>query len=159
MYPLTVSRFALLLSVIPTLGLSSGIIPSIARRQDSTFADLQLLGDNTDCYNFNFNGNAFEATCVSVSGTPATSKINIDACITNDNGNMVYRSEWVSISGGYFDSAYDLNRGGAFSSCSGCTLNSNLLDLICNCATGSGGFRSSTINLGKQKSLGLLQEG
>jgi hypothetical protein len=44
------------------------------------------------------------------------------------------------------------NRGGAFSSCSGCTLNSDTLDLTCtNCVTVAQSFQASTINLGKQK--------
>jgi hypothetical protein len=65
----------------------------MVRRQDSTFADFQLLGDGPDCFNFSFNDNAFEATCGSVSGTSETSEIKLNACITNNDGNMKYLAE------------------------------------------------------------------
>ncbi|KAH7111849.1 hypothetical protein B0J11DRAFT_585777 [Dendryphion nanum] len=131
MYPSRAFNPAILLSVIPQLVFSSPTTPAPARRQDTVIANFQLLGPNADCFDFSFDSNIFSATCVSVNGIPAFSRINLNACITNDNGNMVYRSE-----------------GSAFCSCFGCTLNSNTLDLTCsNCVTDSEGFRSSTINL------------
>lgn len=83
----------LLLSIIPKLVLCSAMIPTTVRRQESTFADFQLLGDRGDCFGFSFNGKAFKATCVSVQGIVETSEIGLDACITNNNGDMEYRAE------------------------------------------------------------------
>ncbi|KAF1964749.1 hypothetical protein BU23DRAFT_52105 [Bimuria novae-zelandiae CBS 107.79] len=136
MYPSRAFNSTLLLSVIPNLVFSSPLAPTLARRQDTVIANFQLLGPDADCFNFSFDGNTFSATCVSVEGTPAFSRIDLDACITNDNGNMVYRFNPQT------------QGGNAFSSCSDCTLNSNTLDLTCsNCATISEGFHLSTINL------------
>lgn len=81
----------ILLGVIPNLVFSSPIALTLARRQDTVTANFQLLGLDADCFNFSFDRNTFSSTCVLVEGTPAFSRIDLYACIANDNRNIVYQ--------------------------------------------------------------------
>jgi hypothetical protein len=96
MYLSRASKVVIPLSVISQLAVSSPTIQTLAQRQDTVRANFQLLGPNADCFDFSFDSNTFSATCISVDGIPVPSSVNLDACITNDDGNMVYRSEYVS---------------------------------------------------------------
>jgi hypothetical protein len=96
MYLSRASKVAVLLSVISQLAASSPIIQTLAQRQDTVRANFQLSGPNADCFDFSFDSNTFSATCISVDSILVPSSINLDACITNDDGNMVYGSEYVS---------------------------------------------------------------
>lgn len=91
MHPSRALDSILLLCVIPHLVSTSPVALTHARRQDTVIANFQLLGPNADCFDFSFDRDTFSATCVSDKGTPAFSKIDLDACIANDDGNMVYR--------------------------------------------------------------------
>lgn len=93
MYPLRALSPVLLLSIIPIFVYSAAVVPIHTPRQDTALADFQLLGPNADCFDFSFDRNTFSATCISINGTPSSSGINLDACITNNNGNMAYQSK------------------------------------------------------------------
>jgi hypothetical protein len=60
---------------------------------DDALANLQLLGAEADCFDFNLDGSLFSATCVSVEGFPTFASIDLDHCIANDNGNMIHQVE------------------------------------------------------------------
>jgi hypothetical protein len=96
MYLSRASKVAIPLGVISQLAASSPIIQNLAQRQDTVRANFQLSGPNADCFDFSFDSNTFSATCISVGSIPVSSSVNLDACITNDDGNMVHRSEYVS---------------------------------------------------------------
>jgi hypothetical protein len=92
MYQLGAFKPVVLLGFMSQLVFSTRI-QNLARRQDTVMANFDLLGSDADCFDFSFNSNTFSATCVSDAGIPVSTSINLDACITNNNGNMVYKSE------------------------------------------------------------------
>lgn len=151
---------SILLGAFPSLISASPIAPSHARRQDTVLAGFQLLGADGDCFDFGFDKDTFSATCISVTGEPAFSKIDLDVCMGNADGNLVFQFDpqlggLVVKQESFQYLLTEWDSGNAFNSCSDCSLNNDTLDLTCNCATSSGGSQSSTINIGMSKELNI----
>lgn len=80
------------------------------------------------CIYITFNGTTLNAQCKNRDGVNQGSRLDLNQCITNDNGALKFR-----------------NNGQFGKSCQNCKLNGN--DLSCECKDIGGTFRNASINL------------
>jgi hypothetical protein len=122
-------------------------IPFLARRQGTVNLDFKL---QADCGQFSLMGSTFNALCGADSVVP--SHINIDGCIANVGGDLQYLNEYVFEQENSEICAKQIRNSGGYSkSCSSCDVDPGTLNLICNCETGLGSFKKSTLNIGLLK--------
>lgn len=63
---------------------------SYARRQNSITSGLRLLGPEASCFDLSFARNTFSATCLSSEVKIVRDVVDLDQCISNDDGSMRY---------------------------------------------------------------------